>query len=394
MKTGIFLSIFASFAAAQVYSSDFAAVFKNSHCLHEEFRIMKANVDEGIYSLADDADMGFQYTITDNVELDKISYGKCVGQQPSSKKEIIVVVNGVESPVNVFQARQKPLYVIDFDSSRANINKFQTFIKELSSNGEKLSSEVTLMTETNISKLKSIWSKYFNLNKSNVERMWEDLKSAFGDESVLKISKRSLNTPSINEFLNEMTQLDYFFKQDVQGKVIVTLDSPMKLYKNSKDTYETAMESLTELLNKNMNSDDVDLTVIVLPISEQTVKQSPMSKRDLEFSRSLSASAGCFKSQAACIDSTNSCSSHGLCSNLNGCWQCVCSSTFAKEQTTYWTGGSCEKVDYSSQFNLLFWTSLIIIFTMVGGIKLMYKAGEEPMPGVLLAATVQTKKSS
>lgn len=389
MKTGLLLPIFASLSAA----AQLGAVFKNFHCLGEDYETKALNVEEAIYNLADDASIASKYSIVDGMDLEMVSYGRCVGKQPSAKKEIIVIVNGVESPVDLFQDRQRPLYQVDIESN-TNSNKLQSFMKELNSNGEKLSSEVTLMTQSNISKLKSTWSRYFNLNKSNVERMWQDLKTAFGDESVLKISKRSLNTPSIGEFLNEMTQLDYFFKQDVYGKVIVTLYSPLKMFKNARDSYETAMESLSELLDNNLNSEDIDLTVIVLPVSEQTVKQSPKTKRDEVFSNSLSSAYGCFKSQAACIDSTNSCSSHGLCSNLNGCWQCVCSSTFADEQTTFWTGSSCEKVDYSSQFNLLFWTSLIIIFTLVAGVKLMYQAGEEPMPGVLLAATVQTKKTN
>lgn len=376
------------------------AVFKSFHCVQGE-GVGELNVDEAIYNLADDANVGYKYVVTDSMDLDKVAYGRCGGEGPhahvpsaaKASKEVVVVVNGVEFPAQLFQGARQPLYEVDVETSN-ELSQLQSFVRELATSGQKLSSEVTLMTQASVEGLKATWGKYFNTNKSNVERMWEDLKSAFGDESVLRISKRSLATPSIGEFLNEATQLDYFLTQDVEGTVVVTLDSPLKLYKNAKDSYETAMESLAELLGKAMAAGNVDVTVVALPVGVQTLKQAPKSKRDQQLGETLAAGAGCFKSQVDCIDSTNSCSSHGLCSNLNGCWQCVCSSSFANEQTTYWTGASCEKVDYSSQFNLLFWTVIVLVGAMVAGVKLMYNAGQEEMPGVLLAATVQTKKTT
>lgn len=354
-----------------------AAVYKNHHCGASSSS--KPVVLDHLSALMNlgEGPSGDQFFIDSNVDLAKASYGKCVGQ-PDADSEMIIILNGIESPSKLLQ--QEQVFEVE--------GVFSSLVATLTNSGVKLSQEVSFITKQPLDSLKTFWTKIFNTFKEkNVVALANSSK--YVGESVLELTKRS-PSPELDEFINEMAQLDLLLSNHDNAKMVVTLDSPMKMFHHSKESYETIMDSMKELLQDAMSKKDLDLTILALPITNlQTKRQEQPAAKVFGMN-----SKGCFASEAACITDTSSCSSHGQCSNVNGCWKCVCSSTKVNDQTTWWTGDSCSKVDYSAQFNLLFWTGLIIIGGFVGGVKLLYSVGEEEMPGVLKAATVQTKKTN
>lgn len=314
-----------------------------------------------------------------------------------------------------------------------------------------LSNEISILSDSNkkVSYLESIWNKYFHFEEDHkLQSMWKNVKESIApsnSESILKISidKRSLDLINDSSFINELTQLDFFLNEELEnnvkdGIVIVNIDSLISIFKKtgSTQTYETCKKIISKLLVEKLEKvgETVTTTLVVLPLDqslksvkcekklkshrnpqhkehhkEHHKKDKPqhgerkshhispqmLNKRSEEDIFSAEKFQGaCYKNQLECIESTESCSGHGTCTLVGSCYQCECLPTRDdNKRTTYWTGAACEKVDYSSQFNLLFWTSLVLLVTIVGGIKLLVSCGSEELPGVLKAATVQTKKA-
>lgn len=93
-----------------------------------------------------------------------------------------------------------------------------------------------------------------------------------------------------------------------------------------------------------------------------------------------------FSSMEQCKSSTNNCSGHGSCVEVNsGSYQCACKSTFddQTQRTTQWGGNACQKIDISAPFNLLLWSSVGILAVTIWAVGLMYSVGSEPLPGIL-----------
>jgi len=71
------------------------------------------------------------------------------------------------------------------------------------------------------------------------------------------------------------------------------------------------------------------------------------------------------------------------------CFVCQCGRTITgepgREQTTFWTGTGCEKRDVSSQFSLLFFTSIGILLLMGFSVGLLAKIGGVDLPSQLAA---------
>ncbi|RXW25049.1 hypothetical protein EST38_g808 [Candolleomyces aberdarensis] len=61
-------------------------------------------------------------------------------------------------------------------------------------------------------------------------------------------------------------------------------------------------------------------------------------------------------------------------------------------ETTKWAGESCERQDVSSSFVLLAGTVLVLLIIIFGSISLLYSAGDQALPSILLATAVNSKK--
>lgn len=434
--------------ASSVCAIENAAVYRFNP--NNELNCNDDNNDKTILTISqNDAELNLAYNFgisryynIENVDnLDNIMLSNNEKVRISNK--LLLVINGVEQPSKFLQDFNiDPDYNIEIKDDRSSLN-FKTFLKNvphklselkkyLGFKKETLSNEITLLTPNNDKKslyLKQVWNKYFHNDETNkIEKIWSNLKNSIsstnnnqGSESILKIDKRSINHIVDESFINELTQLEFFlnekfqdYKNEENESIIITIDSLISIFKKTgiTQTYETCLDIISNILvEKLQNLENVDTTVIVLPIDQLFVtlksndfekkqkyqlQQQTLRKRENNnvFTNKRDSSS-CYSNQLACIESTDSCSGHGTCSLVGSCWKCLCSPTKdSNDRTSYWTGSSCEKQDYSSQFNLLFWTTIILLLSVVSGIKLMYQSGNEELPGVLLAATVQTKKAT
>lgn len=206
-----------------------------------------------------------------------------------------------------------------------------------------------------------------------------------------KVPKDENNFKLSNKFFvsNSMAYLKKVWKEKVQG---VESDlAQLAYFLENKDINDSKViafmppsDALVKLLAENGKA-----TVVVLP-EDKTKRDHIAPSSNSVFT---SSTPGCYANQLACIEETDSCSGHGICTLAGSCYRCLCSSTEENDRTTHWTGVACEKVDYSAPFHLIFWTCLITILLGVSGIKLLASCGSEELPGVLQAATMQTKKN-
>lgn len=438
-----------------VFGIENAAVYKFNNNDIENIEQHKINSNkvitipqnDAILNLAYEFGISNYYNIEDVDNLDNIVLGNNNNNNDNKDNEdnnLILVINGVENPSELFKYYDiNPTFNVELKDDRHSSN-FKQFIKNIPNKLfnlnenfgyklNKLSNEILILSNSDNKSnyLKKLWIKYFHDEESNkIDKFWNLIKSNIAynnensnnnsndnnNESVLKISKNNANHINDKSFINELTQLEFLINEEIENnlklkndKIIINLDSLITIFKKTglTQTYKTCSNLISKILIEKLNKlNNFKSTIIVLPLDQSLItiksnesfeKKNFISKRDNNqvFSTSSSSSGSCFSNQLACIESTDSCSDHGICSLIGSCWKCICSATTDdKDRTNYWTGNSCEKQDYSSQFNLLFWTTIILSISIVAGIKLLYQCGETELPGVLLAATVQTKKST
>ena len=137
---------------------------------------------------------------------------------------------------------------------------------------------------------------------------------------------------------------------------------------------------MTDLLLKL--SQTFDIVVVTFP---QIQELSHLNKRNVE----LSVKSFQYGTQAACEVATNKCNSHGKCTQVGDNWACQCEPSFNKTTSKLQLGlVMIVPKDVSVEANLFLWTSIALVVILVGGIQLMFGIGNDPLPGVLDAATI------
>ncbi|KAI5967604.1 hypothetical protein KGF57_000332 [Candida theae] len=152
-------------------------------------------------------------------------------------------------------------------------------------------------------------------------------------------------------------------------------------------TYKHAVKSLENVLASLAK----ECMILVVESPNATVN-THLQKRSKV---GLTAPAFKYASKQACEVGTDKCSAHGVCKESKNQWSCVCEPSFNKttSKTTTWVGPDCGKKDVSVPANLFLWTSIALVLSLVGGVKLLASVGSDPLPGVLDAATLSTKKT-
>jgi hypothetical protein len=85
----------------------------------------------------------------------------------------------------------------------------------------------------------------------------------------------------------------------------------------------------------------------------------------------------CYKSARACRNGTDHCQGHGQCvEDSNGCFSCQCKPSYV--------GESCEYVDAVSDFQLLFWTSVLLIVITTSVVACIYQSGSDADTGIIM----------
>ncbi|KAG5419444.1 hypothetical protein I9W82_003211 [Candida metapsilosis] len=282
-----------------------------------------------------------------------------------------IIVNILDAELNIEPSfKSKTLqYKFDFWSSRSYMEK------------------VTDAISTSDRKL----LEYFQYFPEQTSKIWQN------HQANLKQNILNYSPTNDEQFIHELSSLvhllGYVKGNEEFGVDIYIQISSLSAIKNkigeNSTTYKHAVESLENVLA--LLAEDCKILVIESPST--SIPESHLKKRSKV--RSSTAPAFQFASKQACEVATDKCSAHGECKENKNQWSCVCEPSFNKttSKTTTWVGPDCGKKDVSVPANLFLWTTIALVLAMVGGIKLLASVGSDPLPGVLDAATLPTKKT-
>ncbi|GME76050.1 unnamed protein product [Ambrosiozyma monospora] len=423
MKFSTFSSAVLASLASQCAMAANVAVYKFQQD-NQQQQVPVISSKDSILNLADDLGIAPFYSIEDADELESLSIGK----QQQTDNRLLLIIGGVDDPTTFFaQNDEEPIFVVESQDDRST-DLFRSFLATAPQKLMKLknlkltqlSEEISILSPKTNTVLSNLWGKNFEYASGlKAENMWSDLKDSFVLQAAHNkpINKRAVSSINDQHFIDELIQLDFFLKEQLskaEDKVIINLNALTTIFKKTgadSRTYNTCKKMVSDIVSKHLKAQDTfEPTIVVLPIEQQTltlkfkesdtqskVKRDGSQKYSLEVVRVFQRARSdptCFTSEQECNDGTDECSGHGKCIDAAGCYRCSCESQKVNGTTTDWTGASCQKKDVSAPFNLLLWSSVVLIFAFVAGVQLLVKVGDEELPGVLLAATVQTKKST
>lgn len=326
---------------------------------------------------------------------------------------LVVVLRGVDLPSQLFASRE-PSFEVNFGKDGHAFTKslLKKFPKQLAENvgisgASELSEEIKIVTQNDT--LLDQRMRQFRAFKHSLPQKWDSAMATLGSSVQNVIGRRDAGLRLINDklYINELMQMVEL--QSVAQKngeaLFVNLDSLLSIGAKTgfdSKTYKVAKGALLDALIAL--HDGRDLTVVAFGLDHKVADESTLAKRSRELASDFSAFSkrgavaekSCFESEDACTLATNSCNKHGKCVKIQSkCWQCACTLTYDKKtsKTTSWAGYDCSKKDIAAQAHLLLWTSVALLVTLVGGVKLLYSIGSESLPGVLQAATVDTSRS-
>jgi hypothetical protein len=89
----------------------------------------------------------------------------------------------------------------------------------------------------------------------------------------------------------------------------------------------------------------------------------------------------CFTTAKSCKNGTSNCSGNGQCVLVETCYTCQCTSSS-------FVGDSCQYVNAVSDFQLLFWTSVLLIVITTSVVVCVYQSGSNAESGIILTQSV------
>ncbi|WPK22838.1 hypothetical protein PUMCH_000055 [Australozyma saopauloensis] len=409
-------------SALAVCASNVAVYEFSGERIIEKKDVQKVSVNTALLYLADKFGLDENYSLGGKDEtlefIDSVHRLDADEEKPS----LLVILKGVDSPSNLIKDHEASFEVrVDKRKSVKHLTKalFKDFPKQYArlvnaSHVAHLTEEIKYVSGSGSAEL----THDFKLFHRELPQKWSNIVESFNSkQNVMENLDSSLQLVNDKLYISELMQLIKFSSKqhndasvetddaDAPAFVVANLDSLFSLGSKlgyDARTYKVAKAALVDCITALQSSFDV--TIVALgPEHKHACNKGHMSKRSQELSelfsnfakRETSSSGACFADENECGASTHNCNSHGKCSKVGAkCWQCVCSPTFDKKtsKTTKWTGYDCAKKDIAAQAQLLLWTSIALLVTLVGGIKLLFNIGNDSLPGVLEAATL--KKAS
>lgn len=90
----------------------------------------------------------------------------------------------------------------------------------------------------------------------------------------------------------------------------------------------------------------------------------------------------CFKSASDCRNGTSNCSGNGQCTKQEeNCFSCQCKSSA-------FVGQSCQYVNSVADFQLLFWTAVLLIVITSSVVVCVYQSGNMVDGGIIMAQSL------
>lgn len=353
---------------------------------------------------------------------DAIEFIDSMHKDQLSKPSLLVIMKGVDTPSTLVKDRT-PSFEITMNKHRSAKHLMKTLFKSFpeqyaksvnASHVSLLTNEIKYVSGSDSNQMKHEFKNFHH----DLPQNWFSIVDTFSSkQNAIVNMDSSLQLVNDKLYITELMQmLKISGEQDKESRdvqkdtvsstfAVANLDSLVSLgTKLGYDarTYMVAKAALVDSIQALQSVFDVTI-VAVGPEHKHACDKGEISKRSKELSemfsdfskRESSSYSSCFSDENECQAATNNCNQHGVCTRVRSkCWQCLCSPSHDKKtsKTTKWTGYDCSKKDIAAQTQLLLWTSIALLVTLVGGIKLLFNIGNDSLPGVLEAATL--KKAS
>lgn len=382
--------------------------------------VQLVSMKSAVLYLADKFGLGDYYKI--GGKADAIEFIDSMHKDELSKPSLLVIMKGVDSPSTLVEERN-PSFEITMSKHRSAKHLMKTLFKSFpkqfaksvnASHVSLLTNEIKYVSDSDSDRMKHEFKHFHH----DLPQKWSTVIDTFSSkqdaivdlDSSLQLVNDKLYISELMQLLKFSGDLNIESRDEKKDEVsstfaVANLDSLVSLgAKLGYDarTYKVAKAALVGSIEALKNVFDVTI-VAVGPEHKHACDKGDISKRSKELSevfsnfskRGSSSHASCFSDESECQAATNNCNKHGVCTKVRSkCWQCLCSPSHDKKtsKTTKWTGYDCSKKDIAAQTQLLLWTSIALLVTLVGGIKLLFNIGSDSLPGVLEAATL--KKAS
>ncbi|RCK65614.1 hypothetical protein Cantr_01169 [Candida viswanathii] len=296
--------------------------------------------------------------LDENDDLIDLVNGLYYGQ--SQQPKMIVSIRGDDLDLGV------PL----FKSKHLPPHKVAKLTKNLAGQKFKLTPEMTYVTSDEVEEPPIV--QFFQYFDHRLDSIWTDFTQHH------KQVMQGYSPTNDRIFINELSQLIHLNNRDTDNQdnevFFVELSSLLSIKRKIGSEAQTYVHSKQVLANLLRQLEDKYDVMVISAIE--------LSSKSFEYG-----------TEDACEVATNSCNSHGKCRQNGETWSCLCEPSFNKttSKTTTWVGYDCSKKDVSVEANLFLWTSIALVVLLVGGIKLMFSIGNQPLPGVLDAATIPKK---
>ncbi|KAG1152725.1 hypothetical protein G6F37_003936 [Rhizopus arrhizus] len=275
---------------------------------------------------------------------------------------LVVLVSSVQTPQDILPTKDTSFYITDGD----DIDEYSTLAKNIVE--EKMDQDATVTTfkfpqvchkETGASNVCSSRDTV-----TRFSRYFSDFETDLFDE----------NKEADKQFMLEVeTVQEYWSTLDISSNNLIQLNS-LKALVESYGVQSEQYKEATRIISYLFESTVIPNFQTVYPHKSMAAFVfTPVTR----FGKRAVDQDVCYKSARACRNGTDHCQGHGQCvEDSNGCFSCQCKPSYV--------GESCEYVDAVGDFQLLFWTSVLLIVITTSVVACIYQSGSDADTGIIM----------
>lgn len=297
---------------------------------------------------------------------------------------LMVIISGVQSPQDILSTHDTSFYVSD-DESESYSSLAQDTFEQMNNDDVTVTTYKNQKTEIRrgeeiidvASRLPEESFEYFKRDFAHLDTSAFDIKNEADKMFVAEVE-------DVREIYSSGRKYE---PSDMRVVEINTLETLAQEYGLDSKQYKEAHLVLRDLFEKFVipnfqqlyNNNGAISTLILTPIVKQQNE-----RRDFKINRLVAPAVGdtCFKTLSACKNGTADCSGNGQCTQIEvHCFTCQCKSSS-------YIGESCQYIDAVSDFQLLFWTSVLLIVVTASVVVCVYQSGNIVDGGIIMAQSL------
>ncbi|KAI7895999.1 uncharacterized protein EV154DRAFT_535819 [Mucor mucedo] len=292
---------------------------------------------------------------------------------------MMVIISGVNSPQDILPAHDPSFFVSD-DESQEYASFAEATFDQMNTD------DVTVTTykdgKTEIRQGEEI----IPVSSLLVDESFEYFKNDFSQLNVELFDKTKAADV---KFVGEVEDVRETFANgrkyepfDMRVIEINALETIANEYGVASEQYKEASLILRDLFEKfvipnfqQLHSGSVSAFILTPAVKQQKLRRGVASTM-------LQANDVCYKSASDCNNGTSHCSGNGQCTSVGGeCFSCQCKSSA-------FVGESCQYINSVADFQLLFWTAVLLIVITSSVVVCIYQSGDIVDGGIIMAQSL------